>query len=94
MTSHQTDLQFNCPKQGWLCAQVRPGGIAVALHAGLALLNSRLVMVGGRGEVGVSPAVYRREEEDWRLMDQLSPGRDQSASVVVPAVWAGSISTC
>ena len=77
-----------------MCDQVRPEGIAVAWHAGLALLNSRLVMVGGRGEVGVSKAVYRREEESWRLIDQLSPGRDQSASVVLPAVWAESISTC
>ena len=97
MNTNVTELMFNCPTRGWMCERERPGGLAVAWHAGLASLNSHLVVAGGRGELGVSKAVYSSQDgTNWTLVDLLSPGRDQSASVVLPAAWRerGNISTC
>ena len=80
--------EFNCPRRGWLCQEERPGGQAVAWHAGLGQVNSHLLVAGGRGELGVSAAVYSSQDQQvWRLIDQLRPARDQSASLVLPAIW-------
>ena len=88
MVSSLTWLTFNCPRQGWLCEETRPGGQTVAWHAGLGSVNSVLLVAGGRGDLGVSAAVYSsQDQEDWTLIDQLRPARDQSASLVLPAIW-------
>ena len=95
MNSHVTELTFNCPERGWLCEERRPGGHAVAWHAGLALTNSHLVLAGGRGELGVSKAVYTSmDHKHWTLVDQLEPGRDQSASIVLPDLWRQTVPSC
>ena len=88
MVSSLTWLTFNCPRRGWLCEETRPGGQTVAWHAGLGSVNSVLLVAGGRGDLGVSAAVYSsQDQEDWTLIDQLRPARDQSASLVLPAIW-------
>ena len=88
MSSTVRQVVFNCPRRGWLCEEARPGGQAVAWHAGLGQVNSEVLVAGGRGDLGVSAAVYSSENhQDWTLIDQLRPARDQSASLVVPAIW-------
>ena len=91
MVSTVSWLVFNCPRRGWLCEEARPGGQAVAWHAGLGSVNSQVLVAGGRGELGVSAAVYSSEDhQHWTLIDQLRPARDQSASLVLPALWRRS----
>ena len=91
MSSTVSSLEFHCPRRDWLCQEERPGGQAVAYHAGLGQVNSKLVVAGGRGDLGVSSAVYSSEDhQDWSLIDQLRPARDQSASLVLPASWRQS----
>ena len=100
MSSTVRLLEFNCPRRGWLCEEERPGGQAVAWHAGLGQVNSELLVAGGRGELGVSAAVYSSQEHQdwavWTLRDQLKPPRDQSASLVLPAIWrrGQAVSNC
>ena len=44
MRSTVSWLEFNCPRRGWLCEEARPGGQAVAYHAGLGQVNSELLV--------------------------------------------------